>query len=92
MEQGPRRGPEGLGERHYARVARDYVRAVEQGKKDPLAAVARLKRWHGATPKNVRDWVHRARRHGLLTAPPRPGQPGGQLTDKALAALERGKD
>jgi hypothetical protein len=70
-------------------VARDYVRAVEQGRKDPVGAVARLARWRGSTTENIRDWVHRARRRGLLTAPPRAGRPGGQLTDKARAALAR---
>jgi hypothetical protein len=43
----------------------------------------------GVTAARVRQLILTARRRGLLTAPPRPGQRGGLLTKKAKALLRQ---
>jgi hypothetical protein len=89
---GPRRGPKGHGALFYARVARDYARLCDRGEANPTAKLASMKKYHGHTPANLRDYVHRARARGLLTDPPAPGKPGGALTEKARRLLGMEED
>lgn len=81
--EGQRRGPKGRPDSFYARVARDYVRALERGSYEPVAAVARRR---GESVAKVRDMIRRARKRGLLTLEG-PGKRGGVLTEQAEALL-----
>ncbi len=66
----PRRGRPPLGDDHYARIARSYLRLQEDGiGRGILLALAEEERRPRET---VRDWVASARRRGFLT----PGQRG----------------
>jgi hypothetical protein len=89
---GPRRGPKGHGDLFYARVARDYARLCDRGEANPTARLAGMRKYHGYTPENLRDYVHRARTRGLLEGALANGKPGGVLSEKAKAILARGKD
>lgn len=73
-------------DRWYAELARAYVAAAT---KDPHRPVTLLAREMDAERDKVRDWLHDARRKGLLTS---TGQPigGGALTEKAIALLTEG--
>jgi hypothetical protein len=88
----PRRvGRRGRPDSYYAKLAAEYVAAIESGSPRPVAAVAK-KLGRGYTVEYVRDALYRARSRGLLTGPPR-GRVGGRLTDKGRAALtEQGEE
>ena len=74
------RGRQPVSARDYARLAHDYVAAT----KNPIATLA--KRWK-QSPAWVTSRIARARRQGFLTKAVKPGVRGGQLTEKAKAAL-----
>ncbi len=81
-------GPErkrarGRSELWYARLARDYVNAVQARERKPVEKVAAK---HSLTAGNARVSVHGARKRGLLTAAT-PGAAGGQLTARARRVL-----
>lgn len=90
----PRSGPIGLGKgaRRLALIARLYVEALGQRSRRPNADVAlKLKLRSSA----VRDAIHRARKHGLLSTTDREGRSGGELTAQALdllAELDRARE
>ena len=78
-----RRGRKGMPDLFYARIARDYAKAINRGGRQPITDVAEAKR----LPRNkVRDMVHQARERGLLTDGI-PGRPIGQLTQKGMMLL-----
>jgi hypothetical protein len=81
-----RRGRPSLGDDFYARVAADYVAAVQEGK-PPIVA---LSTQHNEPLGRVRGWVHRARNRGLLVGRAQ-GKEGGQLSEKAIFILEKAK-
>lgn len=88
----PRRpGRKGRDDRFYATVASAYVGALKRGSRQPVVEAAQaLGEATGGfyASTYVRDLLHEARRRELLTRPPR-GRAGGQLTEKALALLQR---
>ena len=72
--------------RTLATVAARYVQlAREMGAQVNVRLAAEL----GLTPSQVRDRIYEARNAGLLTSAPGQGRPGGALTEKAEALLER---
>jgi hypothetical protein len=91
----PRRpGRKGRDDRFYAVVAAAYVDALKRGSRQPVRAAARtLGESSGGTyePAYVRDLLHVARQRGLLTRPPK-GRAGGELTEKALGALNEKRE
>ena len=87
-------GRRGRDDRFYATVAAIYVEALERDPRRPVVLAAQIlsKRRRGTyKPAYVRDLLHVARQRGLLTKPPK-GRAGGQLTDKAQAALAVDED
>lgn len=85
-------GRKGRPDRYYATIARAYLEAVRRGSRQPVKDVAtELSAETGGTisPAYVRDQLHvaRSRSRALLTRPPK-GKAGGELTEKALRALE----
>lgn len=68
-----------------ALVAQAYVAAYQSGFGSENRTVARDL---GLKPEQVRDFVSRARRTGLLTASRKQGAAGGELTPRALRILE----
>jgi hypothetical protein len=80
----PKRGrPTDRGDRFYAQLASDYMKALSGGNGNPVAVVARERSLEQA---QVRDMVHQARKRGFLSGT-RRGRSGGHLTAKALDAL-----
>jgi hypothetical protein len=71
---------------YYAGWAAHYVRLAGASS----APVSELAEKFGVTRDRVRNVLHLARQRGLLTRGTH-GRAGGELTDKALAALEREK-
>lgn len=53
-------------------VAAEYVKNINKGVPDPVAAIARS---HRVKPETARSWVHRARKKGLL-GPAEAGKAG----------------
>jgi hypothetical protein len=53
-------------------VAAEYVKNINEGVPDPVAAIARS---HGVKPETARSWVHRARTKGHL-GPAEAGKAG----------------
>jgi hypothetical protein len=53
-------------------VAAEYVKNINEGVPDPVAAIARS---HGVKPETARSWVHRARTKGYL-GPAEAGKAG----------------
>jgi len=68
-----------------ARTAVLYHEAVRAEIPNPIQTVADQL---GRRPETVRQWVHKARRRGFLTAAPANRQPGGAATPKAREVLE----
>jgi hypothetical protein len=83
--RGPGRKP--LPPVFYARVARDYVDAIERGSWRPAQDVADARRISAGL---VRAYLKRARDLGLLSAA-QAGQPGGKLTAAARAVLDEAR-
>lgn len=83
---GVRRGRKGRPDVFYAQLADDYLKALNRSR----APVADLAQRRGVRATQVRDWLHLARRRGLLSAPTR-GETvaSGVLTERALALLSR---
>ena len=75
-------------DRYYAAWAAWYVATGADSISRPVADLA--ERFPGASRDQVRDVLNTARSRGLLTRGVRGGA-GGELTDKARAALEREK-
>lgn len=80
-----RRGPKGRPDEFYAKIARHYAEAVRSGTTRPVAETA--KKLNLKEPQ-VRDFVHQARRRGLLSKT-RQGRVGGLLTEKAERLLSK---
>ena len=81
-----RPGRKGHPDIYYARYALAYVRAYRDPATShkPNAVVGKRK---NESTQFVSDTIVKARRRGLLTDPPGPGQPGGELTEKAIKLL-----
>lgn len=84
----PRRGRPPLPATELLRVAVLYVKALDDGADDPVKVVADQL---GEPAEFIRGRIHMAREPGrdLLTRPPRPGVPGGELTPRALELLQQ---
>jgi len=81
-------GRAGHPDRYYAELARRYA-AVTLEHRRPVKALAAET---GLSETATRNLVYAARKKGFLT-PATPGQGGGCLTPKALAALQdKGED
>jgi hypothetical protein len=80
-----RPGRKGHGLLFFAQLAKDYVDQIRASDPRPAATIARAR---GLKPERVRDFIHRARKQGLLTDALLPGQKSGELTPKALAILK----
>lgn len=82
------RGSSSAGERllRLAQVARAYAEAAasDENRSSPRRAAAEATNY---SPDHVRDLIRDARQEGLLTPPPGPRRPGGELTEKAKAIL-----
>jgi hypothetical protein len=68
----------------YVHAAARYAALVAAMHPKPVQLMAKET---GFTTQAVTDWIKEARTRGFLT-PTTPGRAGGQLTDKALAALQ----
>ena len=81
-----RPGRKGHGDRHYAEYAYAYDKAAKDPKTahKPVKVVAELM---GESSQFVGETIAEARKRGLLTPAPKPGQPGGELTEKARRIL-----
>ncbi len=82
-DEGPKRGRPPLSDLELARAARIYERAVKDGQ-----PIDRVREELGVSEDTARKRVGMARKRGLLTEAP-PGRPGGRLTPKAKALLDR---
>lgn len=84
----PRPGRRRREDLFYARVALDYVSAMEAAPRSPVRWLAASAQEAGAhvTDDEIRARVRRARERKLLTPAP-PGLPGGELTEKARTVL-----
>jgi hypothetical protein len=67
----------------YAEKANEYLEALARDARRPREWIVQQYRQRGQQVKNeqVRDWVHRARARGFLTAA-EPGRAGAKPTDK----------
>ena len=84
---GMRAGRKGRSDIFYARLARDYVKAIERGSKRPVEKIAKAR---NLPKERVRDMLHAARKRGLLTRGFR-GHSVGELTEKGRKLLEKRK-
>lgn len=84
----PRRGRPRRPNLDYLNVAVRYVTALESDKHAgrPVKAIADEM---GESIEYVRGLLNRARELDLLSRPPRPGVPGGSLTEKGREMLRR---
>jgi hypothetical protein len=82
----PRRPRGGHNDLYYARWARRYVMAC----KNP-SPVQRLAKRHNLSVSQIRNILYEARQRELLTDSPK-GKAGGDLTEKAIAILEKGRN
>ena len=82
-----RPGPVPPSDRELAEFAREYVRTVEMGVRNPHHSIARNRR---LSTETVRDKIKEARRRQLLTSLG-SGKAGGRLTAKALKVLSQRK-
>lgn len=76
-----------LSDEHLATVALHYTFALAKG--IPITSHIQEQMQEGSEHLPITSWVDKARRREFLTRPPKPGRPGGDLTDKARAVLER---
>lgn len=85
-----RTGRAGTPDLHYARVAADYVAALDEAPRSPTKAMvaAAAARGEFVTEAQLRAQLGRARKRGLLTTAP-AGRPGGRLTAKAERLLRQ---
>lgn len=85
-----RPGRGGRDDLDYALWARRYVAALASHPTRPVQALIDEEADSGefVTEGQIRARLNRARSRDLLTAAP-PGQPGGELTDKAVRLLDR---
>ncbi|MCU1591975.1 MAG: hypothetical protein JWP11_3231 [Frankiales bacterium] len=83
VAKNPRPGRTGRSDKFYAQMASEYTARVAVGNRRPVEDMATQMRYSRST---VEGWIKAARKRELLT-PARPGQPGGDLTDKARALL-----
>ena len=67
----------------YAEMAASYVKALRSGSRTPVRDLARELKY---SEPQMRDLIHAARTHGMLTSAP-PGRPGGELTPTAIELL-----
>lgn len=81
----PRRPRGGHNDLYYARWARRYVVARERP-----SPVQRLSKRHHLSVSQIRNILYEARQRELLTDSLK-GKAGGDLTDKAIALLEKGR-
>ncbi len=81
-----RPGRPGKSDREFAKLAVEYVEALDQPSTRPTADVAKKR---GYDPAHIRDGIHEARERGLLTRPPTKGRAGGELTAKARQLLQQ---
>lgn len=86
-----RPGRAGTPDADYADWAKRYVDAMELAPRAPVKHLIEMERQAGrhATEAQVRAYISKARRRGLLTPAP-SGQPGGQLTPLAQQVLGGG--
>lgn len=78
-----RPGRQGHPDVFYAGVASEYVQRLAMGRRSPVRDIAKARQY---STSMVNNWVHTARKRGLLTASP-PGRAGGDLTDRARQLL-----
>jgi hypothetical protein len=76
-------GRRGRDDRHYAKWAAAYVKALTRSPNP----IHELSHRHQLSPSALRNLMHACRRRGLLTPSP-PGRAGGELTPKARRLLE----
>jgi hypothetical protein len=75
----------------YAGVAERYLAALKTDGRRPIAVMSQQFKAEGykaATPEQVRDWVHRSREYGWLTAG-RRGYAGAEPGPKLLERRHR---
>jgi hypothetical protein len=76
-------GRPALSDEHLAAVALHYTDALAEG--TPATAYVEEQMQEGNESLPVASWVDKARKRGFLTPSPKPGRPGGKLTEKAKA-------
>ncbi|MCU1483668.1 MAG: hypothetical protein JWN67_414 [Actinomycetia bacterium] len=86
LDERPRPGAAGRGDRHYAVIAAIYVGLLDDGVKAPVAELARRLT---VSPSTARNYLFTARERGLLTSVGQ-GRSGGVLTEAAERLLEKG--
>lgn len=79
-------GRRGYSDLDYALFARSYLRHVEARTRPLIPTLA--EEWSISSDTASRR-LRQARKRGLLTDPPTPGVPGGELTAEGLAVLRR---
>jgi hypothetical protein len=87
-----RRGPHGLGDDHYRRIAVAYLDLADAGMGRGL--VQELARLEKRPTETVRDWIHEARNRGFLTKGERGrvgAFPGPMLTDYKPPSRRKGQ-
>jgi transposase-like protein len=82
-DAGTRRGRKGRPDEFYADIAAEYVRAISQRSRRPIADIARQRK---IPASQVRDMIRQARKRKLLTGAG-SGLSGGVLTARAQALL-----
>jgi hypothetical protein len=84
----------GRSDRFYAEIATKYVKAVQAGSGRPIQDIADELKASGQpfAPETIRIFRRTAIKRGLLSRSPRPGVPGGRLTERAEELLRDADD
>lgn len=89
VDGGRSRSPRRRGEARLRSLALVAARYVHLARQSGAQVNVRLAAELGVTPSQVRDRIYEARHADLLTSAPGQGRPGGALTKRAEALLER---
>jgi hypothetical protein len=82
-----KRGRPAMSDEKLAFVAYHYVQALRMG--EPVHRYIEDQMKKGDEHLPIAQWIKKARERGFLTATPKPGQRGGDITQKTLDVLKR---